>query len=467
MTIEPATRPSLSDADRALDAAMQFGGKRQFRLRLYIGLFALDCCAITGAFLIANLLRFGDPLSHWGLNPLIVLLPAYLAIAADRRLYSARFFADWQRSAYDAARSIGAATLAVLFAAFFLHAGAEMSRVVVSGGCLLAVVLMAVSRALLHAYAMRRTDGDPVTTLVIADEVAMAATPGAVVLDAAVLQIGANPSEPHSLDRFGSLIKRAERVVIACPPERRNAWAAVLKGANVQGEIVMPELEALDAIRIARFANHPTLIVSLGPLDTRNRILKRGFDLAIVGATIAFIWPLLLAVAIAIQLDSRGPVFFRQPRMGRGNRLFHILKFRSMHADLGDLAGHRSTARRDPRVTRIGRIMRATSIDELPQLLNVLRGDMSVVGPRPHALGSLAGEQLFWEVDPRYWGRHAIKPGITGLAQVSGYRGATEQASDLEDRLRADFAYMVGWTIWRDVRILIATTRVILHRNAF
>jgi lipopolysaccharide/colanic/teichoic acid biosynthesis glycosyltransferase len=144
-----------------------------------------------------------------------------------------------------------------------------------------------------------------------------------------------------------------------------------------------------------------------------------------------------------------------------------MYKFRSMRHDLADRAGNRSASRDDDRITKIGRLIRATSIDELPQLFNVLRGEMSLVGPRPHALGSLAGDALFWEVDDRYWHRHALKPGLTGLAQIRGYRGATPAAKDLTDRLAADLEYLAGWTIWRDISILAGTLRVLVHKNAY
>jgi polysaccharide biosynthesis protein PslA len=144
-----------------------------------------------------------------------------------------------------------------------------------------------------------------------------------------------------------------------------------------------------------------------------------------------------------------------------------MIKFRSMRSDLADGAGHRSASRDDDRITAVGRIIRASSIDELPQLLNILKGDMSFVGPRPHALGSTAGDQLFWEVDNRYWHRHASKPGLTGLAQIRGYRGATHNRSDLTKRLQADLEYLAGWTIWRDIRIILATFKVVIHKNAY
>ena len=168
-----------------------------------------------------------------------------------------------------------------------------------------------------------------------------------------------------------------------------------------------------------------------------------------------------------ILLDHSGPVLFRQERLGLGNRLFFVLKFRSMRVGSCDQAGNVSTSRDDARITNVGRIIRATSLDELPQLLNILRGEMSFVGPRPHALGSLAGEKLFWEIDSKYWHRHAAKPGLTGLAQVRGFRGATASQTDLINRLQSDLEYLRDWTIWRDIRIILSTLRVVMHKNAF
>ena len=138
-----------------------------------------------------------------------------------------------------------------------------------------------------------------------------------------------------------------------------------------------------------------------------------------------------------------------------------------MYANSGDLYGDRSASRDDDRVTRVGRFIRKTSIDELPQLLNVLRGDMSLVGPRPHALGSLAGNDLFWQASKQYWLRHALKPGITGLAQIRGFRGATQNVDDLEQRVRCDLEYLTNWSIGHDLMILLKTLRVVVHKNAY
>jgi lipopolysaccharide/colanic/teichoic acid biosynthesis glycosyltransferase len=143
------------------------------------------------------------------------------------------------------------------------------------------------------------------------------------------------------------------------------------------------------------------------------------------------------------------------------------MKFRSMTENKVGKDGGQSASKDDKRVTRIGKFIRSTSIDELPQLFNVLRGDMSLVGPRPHATGSLAGDKLFWEVDARYWQRHALKPGLTGLAQIRGLRGATDREEDLSGRLNADLEYLAGWSLWRDMWIIMATFRVLVHDKAY
>jgi polysaccharide biosynthesis protein PslA len=177
---------------------------------------------------------------------------------------------------------------------------------------------------------------------------------------------------------------------------------------------------------------------------------KRLFDLTIALSALLLLIPMLVMIALVIKLETRGPVIFCQDRVGLGNRTFRIFKFRTMQ---------------DMRITRVGRVIRANSMDELPQLINVILGDMSIVGPRPHTLESRAAGKLFWDIDSRYWQRHAARPGLTGLAQIRGYRGATHREADLVNRLQADLEYLDAWSIWRDVRIVFATFRVLVHRN--
>jgi lipopolysaccharide/colanic/teichoic acid biosynthesis glycosyltransferase len=223
----------------------------------------------------------------------------------------------------------------------------------------------------------------------------------------------------------------------------------------------------LAPLGIGRQGSVPTIVVARGPLNSFDRFIKRGFDLVLALIALVFLLPVLTMIALSIKFDSAGPVFFKQTRIGQGNQMFRMLKFRSMRVLESDHAGSRSASREDDRVTRVGKIIRRTSMDELPQLINVLKGEMSIVGPRPHALGSRAADKLFWEVDTRYWQRHAAKPGVTGLAQIRGHRGATVYESDLRNRLQADLEYLDTWSIWRDLLIIALTFRVLLHRNAF
>jgi lipopolysaccharide/colanic/teichoic acid biosynthesis glycosyltransferase len=184
---------------------------------------------------------------------------------------------------------------------------------------------------------------------------------------------------------------------------------------------------------------------------------KRTVD--IIGAAFGLILlaPLLIGIAIAIKATSPGPAFFRQKRYGYHNRRFWIYKFRTMFAHLGDVRGTRQTTTDDPRVTPIGRILRKTSLDELPQLTNVLVGDMSLVGPRPHVPGMLAGGFLYERFTPYYFQRHNMRPGITGLAQVSGYRGSTAVPLSAIERLDHDLRYIVSWSLWLDFKIIVRT----------
>ena len=263
------------------------------------------------------------------------------------------------------------------------------------------------------------------------------------------------------------MLGNADRVVVACVPERRLAWSTALKGIDVDVQMAYPELDAIGPLGLSRVGGKTTLKVGTGPLSRADQALKRMFDLAVVAIILPIVAPLMVLIALAVRLDSPGPIFFRQIRIGRCNRHFNMFKFRSMHDEDSDHDGNRSMRRGDDRVTRVGRFIRKTSIDELPQLLNVLFGTMSIVGPRPHAVGSTAADRLFWDIDQRYWHRHAIKPGLTGLAQVRGFRGATVIEADLTNRLQADLEYIAGWNIGRDVMIVMRTFRVLLHQNAY
>jgi len=187
------------------------------------------------------------------------------------------------------------------------------------------------------------------------------------------------------------------------------------------------------------------------------RTAKRVMDVIGSGAGLLILAPLLIGIAAAIKFTSPGPVFFRQKRYGYHNRRFWILKFRTMHVDLSDQRGTRQATADDPRVTPLGRMLRKTSLDELPQLINVLKGDMSLVGPRPHVPGMLANGMLYEEFIPYYFQRHSMRPGITGLAQVRGFRGTTRRPEAALARVDCDLEYIQSWSLLQDFRIVCST----------
>jgi lipopolysaccharide/colanic/teichoic acid biosynthesis glycosyltransferase len=205
------------------------------------------------------------------------------------------------------------------------------------------------------------------------------------------------------------------------------------------------------------------------PIRHRDAVLKALQDWALGGLITLLLLPLLALVALAIRIDSPGPVVFRQRRHGLNNAEFDIYKFRSMRwAPDSAATALVQTTRGDPRITRLGRFLRATSLDELPQLFNVLAGDMSLVGPRPHAVSMRTEDRLGTEITDSYPHRHRVKPGITGWAQVNGARGATDTALQLQRRVDLDIEYIERWSIWLDLKILVMTCRVVLQRtNAF
>jgi Undecaprenyl-phosphate glucose phosphotransferase len=196
--------------------------------------------------------------------------------------------------------------------------------------------------------------------------------------------------------------------------------------------------------------------------------LKSIFDRCVALAAVIALSPLLVLLALGVKLSSHGPVLFVQKRYGFNNEEFDVVKFRSMYADQCDYTAARQVSRDDPRVTPFGAFIRRTSLDELPQLFNVMRGDLSLVGPRPHALKGAAAGRAYEAVVDNYFARHRVKPGITGWAQISGWRGETDTEEKIEQRVAHDLHYIENWSIWLDIRILLKTPFVVLMgKNAF
>jgi Undecaprenyl-phosphate glucose phosphotransferase len=204
------------------------------------------------------------------------------------------------------------------------------------------------------------------------------------------------------------------------------------------------------------------------PISDWNLVFKWVFDKIVALTALILLSPIMLATAISIKLESPGPVFFRQNRHGFNNELIKIYKFRSMRTDMLDEAATKLVTKGDARVTKVGKFIRRTSIDELPQLFNVLKGELSIVGPRPHALQAKADNQLYYEAVEGYFARHRVKPGMTGWAQINGWRGETDTIDKIMNRVNHDLYYIEHWSIWFDVYILAMTPiRLFDSENAY
>ncbi len=227
---------------------------------------------------------------------------------------------------------------------------------------------------------------------------------------------------------------------------------------------LMPNFQGLytPLMRVNRIGSVPAVDVSIRPLSAGQAIVKRIEDVTAALLVILLTSPLLLLICLAIRLDSPGPVLFRQKRVGFHDTAFYVWKFRTMYHAMQDPGSAQQTSRNDRRVTRVGRFLRRTSLDELPQLVNVLRGEMSIVGPRPHALETRTAGLPLHEMVEEYASRHRIKPGITGWAQVNGCRGELDTEEKLRRRIRLDCYYIENWSLNLDAWIMLRTVSLLV-----
>jgi Undecaprenyl-phosphate glucose phosphotransferase len=212
----------------------------------------------------------------------------------------------------------------------------------------------------------------------------------------------------------------------------------------------------------------PMLDIFDRPINDWDSVAKRVFDIVFSLLGIVLLSPVMLATAIAIKLDSKGPVIFKQKRHGFNNEEIDVFKFRSMYHNLSDPSAVKAVTKGDPRVTRVGRIIRKTSIDELPQFFNSLFGSLSLVGPRPHAVAAKTHNKLYTEVVDGYFARHRVKPGVTGWAQINGWRGEMDTDEKIRMRTEYDLFYIENWSLWFDLKILFLTPVKLLNtENAY
>jgi Undecaprenyl-phosphate glucose phosphotransferase len=265
------------------------------------------------------------------------------------------------------------------------------------------------------------------------------------------------------LDHLRRLIREdaIDQVVVALP------WSAAARLRDLVAQLAIwpirialaPEANDEGAVGWSGAGKSRFSMVCLSdrPMSDWAAVAKRAEDIAVsTMALFVLLWPMLL-VAAAIKLGSPGPVVFKQRRYGFKNNYIEMYKFRTMHHHLCDADASVLTTRGDPRVTRVGRFLRRTSLDELPQLFNVLKGEMSIVGPRPHALQAKAAGRLYSDIVPHYASRHRVKPGITGWAQINGWRGETDTVEKIQKRVEHDLVYVENWSLWFDLLILTRT----------
>ncbi|WP_295404095.1 undecaprenyl-phosphate glucose phosphotransferase [uncultured Thiocystis sp.] len=263
---------------------------------------------------------------------------------------------------------------------------------------------------------------------------------------------------------------KIDLVILTQPWNRQERLDELLKTlANLSLDIYL----AIDKLPL-RYSEQPifrvsglhVLSIKDRPISEWNAVIKRIEDLCIAIPAIILLSPLMAIVAIAIKLESKGDVLFAQDRFGFNNNLINIYKFRSMYTDMTDRAGCQQTVHDDPRVTRVGRFIRKTSIDEIPQLFNVLLGNMSLVGPRPHPTGMQSEGRLLHEAIDDYASRHRVKPGITGWAQCNGWRGETDTRKKIEKRIEYDLYYIENWSLFLDLLALVKTGLLLIRKDA-
>ncbi len=451
-------------------------------------LLALDLLVLESAFLCVYWARF---LAGWfpvpkGLPDLDIymlgsvgMLAVFLVILYAHGMYDLRRRPSFADDITGLARSVLVATLLLAAGAFF-YRGYSFSRSFVVGFMATSYVALLSGRLFArYLHLLARTHGVGLERVAILGRTpmqsrllrALRGQPGlGMDVIGEILLADDEPGPLPALGRVAEVVHIVERhrldgVLVALPLREFERLHPVLESlADSQVRVTfVPDLQDLRTtnLRLQNVAGLPFLEMRQVALTGIHRVFKRTFDLVLSGTLAVLGMPLLLCIAAAVRLSSPGPVLFRQQRVGRDGRIFAMLKFRTMRADAERHTGPVFAVAGDPRRTPIGRWLRSTSLDELPQLYNVLRGDMSLVGPRPERPVFV---EEFRSAIPRYFERHKVRSGITGWAQVNGLRGDTP----LEDRTLYDIYYVENWSLALDIKILGLTLRSVLsRRNAY
>jgi Undecaprenyl-phosphate glucose phosphotransferase len=449
-----------------------------------------DLVLVGLCWLLAYWLRAyvaGPPLPYADVPPLgdylLMLLPILLVWSVSFRafgLYRPRRIGSHLGEAIDLAKASTMGVLVLVALMMFFFRGYNYSRVVIVYFWLLSIGVVWFSRAAFREglrFARRRGYNQRFAVVVGDGELAatvvqrMQGRPDVGIQVLGVL--GDAKDDTAGARRLGGYAdlravldaNTVDHVVVALAHEDYGRLPGLLDavGDEPVSIHVVPELLRFASLRggIEQFEGMPFIHLRESPLYGWNRLAKRVFDVGFSATVLATIWPALLLLAVAVKLSSRGPIFYRQERMGLDGRRFQMLKFRTMDADAEARTGPVWAGPADQRRTGLGAFLRRLSLDELPQFWNVLRGDMSVVGPRPERPVFV---ERFRQTVPGYMLRHKVKSGITGWAQVNGLRGNTS----LEKRIQYDIEYIERWSVWLDIKIIVMTmARVLVDRNAY
>lgn len=425
-----------------------------------IPVLILDVIIVNLSFVLAFLIRFGFTPPKTNVEPFISLI-IWISILTGVIFLMFDLYSDWRRkNIYDLVFSVFLAILAVsliTMAFSFLDRGFAFPRSVIIIGAALQVPFITLSRTITW-YFEKKLFGSQRVLIIAQDskeglalaEKFLLHTKGWFVID------GFNP--PNKVSMVESNLENIDVVVINSNVPHK---AEIVNLCTKHGKeiLIVPELSELFLLRSEPQQVDDMLVLSIRPQDltVRQLFFKRLLDIAVSIVLLVIFFPIILILFIAIPLSSEGPALYRQERLGKNKKSYQIYKFRSMVQDAERISGPVLATDKDPRITEIGQFIRATRLDELPQLFNVLSGHMSLVGPRPERLFFIS---QFEESIPHYGYRMSIKPGVTGLAQVMGKYSTT-----VEDKLRLDMMYIHSYSFILDLKILCQTVRVVLKRG--
>ena len=500
---------SSTEVDRARSAAKPIPLKRALLAdtRTAGSASTISPTVVRGVVRIADVLVVtltGLAIAHAYINEIGVLnTPRYLAaialtgvatLAAFEMLglYTLRAFASFVRKMPAVVLGWTSAFAALVAGVFFLKIGADMSRFwlaswYVAGAAALVAERLIVAWTIRHWAKSGRLyqraviyGAGPVTDELLSQ---LEAETDQIVRIAGIFDDRDDDRAPRLIagyPRLGGLDElvamsrttRFDIVIVALPLAAEDRLTTVVNRlAVLPADIKMPAKAT--ALRFSpRTYSHVGSVAMIDlydkPIADWGTISKWLFDKVVGAIALILLAPVMALVALAVKLDSKGPVLFRQKRYGFNNELIEVYKFRSMYTDRCDAGAAKLVTKSDARVTRAGRIIRKTSLDELPQLFNVLLGNLSLVGPRPHAVQAKAGTQLYDEVVDGYFARHKVKPGITGWAQINGWRGETDTEDKIKKRVEHDLYYIENWSVFFDLYILLKTPGSLLKtENAY